>query len=301
MFAQYFGQYLLSRGLVSPEQLGRAMTAQQETRVKLGVLAINHGYLTPAQVDEIHHAQTRMDKRIGEIAVELGFMTAAQVDELLASQQSSHLALGQALIDHGIMSYETFASALNQYKEEYSLSDEQFDLMMHGSVEDLLASMFARADASVSPANADYIALFAKNVIRFIDSDIRVELADATAGADADGWTARQTIASAGGARRVTAINGTEAAFLKLASLYADEPIHAPDEMMEAAVGEFLNLHNGIYLVNLSDSGVELSLEPQTVARPAEAEAVPSPVCAVRVVGPQCDVVLSLAELGDLR
>lgn len=300
MFAQYFGQYLLSRGLVSPEQLGRAMTAQQETRVKLGVLAINHGYLTPAQVDTIHQAQTRMDKRIGEIAVELGFMTAAQVDELLASQQSSHLALGQALIDHGIMSYETFASALNQYKEEYSLSDEQFESIMNGSIEDLLTTLLKRAEVSVSSTNIDYIALFAKNVIRFIDSDIRVELADANAAA-ASNWTARQPIESAGGTSRITAIDGSEAAFLQLASLYADEPIEAPDDMMEAAVGEFLNLHNGIYLVNLSNSGVELSLKPQAVARAAEAEAIASPACSVRIVGPQCDIVLTLAELDDLH
>jgi len=28
------------------------------------------------------------------------------------------------------------------------------------------------------------------------------------------------------------------------------------DEMVEASVGEFLNLHNGIFLVNMSNEGI---------------------------------------------
>jgi len=38
------------------------------------------------------------------------------------------------------------------------------------------------------------------------------------------------------------------------------------DEMVEASVGEFLNLHNGIFLVNMSNEGIELEMTPQEVS-----------------------------------
>jgi hypothetical protein len=49
MFAQYFGQFLLNRSIVTASELDQALSAQAETRVKLGVLAINKGYMPPSR------------------------------------------------------------------------------------------------------------------------------------------------------------------------------------------------------------------------------------------------------------
>jgi len=55
--------------------------------------------------------------------------------------------------------------------------------------------------------------------------------------------------------------------FVRLASRYAQESLRVPDELAQASVGEFLNLHNGIFLVNMSDRGIELDMTPQAVWR----------------------------------
>ena len=65
MFTQFFGNYLLNHGLVTSQQLSRALTDQKNTRAKLGVLAINAGYMTPEQVDAVHTEQQRVDMRMG--------------------------------------------------------------------------------------------------------------------------------------------------------------------------------------------------------------------------------------------
>ena len=54
MYSQYFGNYLLNKGLISPEQLTDALEYQRSVRLKLGVIAVNAGYMTPSQVEEIH-------------------------------------------------------------------------------------------------------------------------------------------------------------------------------------------------------------------------------------------------------
>jgi CheY-specific phosphatase CheX len=50
---------------------------------------------------------------------------------------------------------------------------------------------------------------------------------------------------------------------MKLAALFAQEPEEEVEDIMEDAVGEFLNLQNGLFAVNMSDKGVELNMEPQ--------------------------------------
>lgn len=299
MFAQYFGQFLLNRDIVSAAQLDRAMTVQKETRLKLGVLAINYGYMTADQVETVHQAQTRMDKRFGEIAVELGFLREETVELLLSSQQKAHLTLGQALIDQEALTYETLEAALQQYKLDYSLSDEQFESIMSGSIETLLEALLLKEGGLGSRATVDYVSLFAKNMIRFIDADIRMEIAE-TAGTAGYAWLARQPLLSADReARRLTAFAGDEASFLRIASGYAQEPVEEAGEMMEASVGEFLNLHNGIYLVNRSNEGTELEMDPQEVVPAAEA-APASEGTVIRVIGSSFRIDLLIEDLSAL-
>ncbi|NOU92723.1 hypothetical protein GC093_05700 [Paenibacillus sp. LMG 31456] len=299
MFAQYFGQYLLNKGLISADGLKQAIIIQKETRVKLGVMAINFGYMTASQVETVHQIQMKLDKKFGEIAVELGFLSEEIVSSLLTSQQSAHLALGQVLIDQGIMTYEGFADTLEQYKKEYSLTDDQFDSIIKGSIEALLESVLLRGGLSKYPAISDYISLFAKNLIRFIDNDVRLELSP-TSEPSFD-WVAEQHILAPNRyTSRFTAIGGSESSLLLFASKYAQETVDMPGEMMEACIGEFLNLHNGIYLVNLSNQNVELDLDPQVVVPGTEFSPATSVKVSLNVIGPDWSVALIIGDLSEL-
>jgi hypothetical protein len=301
MFAQYFGQYLLNHNYVTKAELERAMIAQKGTRVKLGVLAINQGYVTPEQVETVQQMQMKIDKRFGEIAIELGFLSEGIVATLLSVQSSGHLALGQTLIDHGVMSYEVFAELLKQYKAQNSLSDAQFERIADGSIEALLEAVLLKEDLEERDALTDYISLFAKNMIRFIDGDIRLEIGSSNEFYEYD-WVAQQPLVSKNRAiSRITAIGGSKASFLQLASKYAQEQIDEAGEMMEDSVGEFLNLHNGIYLLNRSNNGTELSMSPQTVFDGKEFAPYPPIQTVIRVMGAKLQFDLLLSELNDLR
>jgi hypothetical protein len=300
MFAQYFGQFLLNQQLITANELERALNAQKNTRVKLGVLAINRGFMTAEQVETVHQAQTRMDKRFGEIAVELGFIEEAVINELLSAQPSAHLALGQALIDHEIMRYETFSSALFNYKQENSLSDEQFQSIVSGNIEAIVEAELSKGGITGDSILVDYISLFAKNMIRFIDSNIRLEIGNTSHSSHYD-WLALQSIQSEDYTiERITAIAGTEKDFLRFASIYAQENVDGPGELLEASIGEFLNLHNGIYLVNRSNQGVELNLLPQTFKRGSEFATDSTVKLVIQIIGPDFSVDLLITDISEL-
>ena len=82
---------------------------------------------------------------------------------------------------------------------------------------------------------------------------------------DQGNWVVHQEIV--GGAPLFTALNLQEDALLHIASIYAEEELTEVDELAKDAVSEFLNLHNGIYLVNMSNCGTELTMKPQQIIK----------------------------------
>ncbi|MFD2444795.1 hypothetical protein ACFSO7_12545 [Bacillus sp. CGMCC 1.16607] len=262
MFSQYFGHYLLNRELITREQLADALEFQASVHVKFGVIAVDEGNMTPLQVEEVHEKQKQVDKRFGEIAMELGYLTNEQVESLVSAQKQSHLFLAQALVDRGYMTIEQFGNALNDYKKENSLSDDQFEAIKGGSIEALVENIFNDKDSSQNVIFGKYLSLFAKNLIRFVDDAVYLEISGSK-GDQGENWLVHQEII--GDSPLFTAMSTNEEVFLHIASKYAEEELTEVDELAKASVSEFLNLHNGIYLVNMSNWGVELNMKPQEV------------------------------------
>lgn len=273
MFNQYFGQYLLRKDLISQKQLELAFEQQQSTRIKLGVLAINEGYMTTKQIEEVHTSQMKMDKKFGEIAMELNYLTAEQLETLLSSQKKQHLLLGQALIDNHSITIDQFSDALSQYKHDHGLSDDQFAAVKEGDIDALVSNLLKIDDVSNKQELTEYLSLFSKNIIRFIDSQVYIEIAEITEDYSNE-WIISQEIQ--GERPLYTAIAADEKVFLQIASKYAQEEIDSANSLAIASVGEFLNLHNGIYLVNMSDQGIELDMTPQEAKQNATLDGLQS-------------------------
>lgn len=264
MFTQYFGNYLLNKGYLTPKQLHEGLEQIKDTRLKLGVLAVNAGYMTAEETEKVNEAQKKHDKRFGELAIEMGYLNEEQLEELLSSQKLGHLLLSQVLVDKGIMTLQEFEKAINEYKRDYSISDEEFEAIQKDDINEIV-NKFTKFEGSKNEIILkDYIALFAKNLIRFIDRE--AVITEVTKLEDYEcQFAALQDIK--GEISLATYIETDEDSFIKFASKYAEEDLTSLNEMAEASVGEFLNLHNGIFLVNISNQGIELKMTPQEVYR----------------------------------
>ncbi len=265
MFTQFFGNYLLNNHLVTSEQLNKALEMQSKVHVKLGVLAINAGFLTAQQVDELHRQQATRDIRIGDLAVELGYMTPQQVDELLAAQKPGYLALGQALVDTGVMTNAQFQAALESYKKSTKLTENEFADEKVAAARQVIKDFYHLERGPKPDLFADYISLLLKNIIRFIGDDFTLLPTEAPSDSLAVQEIAIQLVRGDG--TFFTALEASEKAFISFASRYAQDEFFENNEYVQASAGEFLNLHNGLFAVNASNSiGLELDLEPQQIA-----------------------------------
>lgn len=256
MFSKYFGNYLLNKGIITGEQLNTLFNEEKNTHVKLGILALNKGYMTLEQIEKVNFIQMSTDKRFGEIAIEEGYLTANQLDELLSGQKTSYLLLCQIMLDKEMMTLEEIKKHLEDYKNENGLTAEDLELLTSDNLEVIINNSLKTTNISF----IDYVILLAKNIERHLKEKVFVE--EVSCIAEDSSYIAKQTITGDYGLH--TYLSMDETGFIKFGSLFAEEELSEVDELCKSSVLEFLNLQNGIFVVNEVDKGVEVDLQVQS-------------------------------------
>ncbi len=267
MYTQFFGNYLLSNGYVTQEQLFSAMQKQSDAHMKLGTLAIHAGYMTASEVDSTCLQQTRQDKKFGELAIELGYLTNEQVIELLKSQSPDFLLLGQILVDENILSNSDLENVIADYRSQNELIDLDMTQDSHANIVKLLDNFFITSETPLTQNGQMYLELLFNNFIRFIGEDF-TPLNTTQCEAFPIEICVRQRVL---GEYEISSyINMTEETAIAFASRYAGETFTEFNEYVRAAMEDFLNLHNGLFIVNVSNAtSVELTITaPEQVENP---------------------------------
>lgn len=264
MYAQFFGNYLLSHELITKEQLLAAMEQKNTKRPKLGTLAMHAGYMSASEVEHIHILQTHQDRKFGELAIEVGILTPEQVDELLCTQSPDYLALGQALMDAGVI--DNFE--LERLIIEYISENEIYDLDNAEDSKEKVEQLFrhyltVNEDTDDNEIELMYCSLLFNNLVRFIGDDFTPVLGTRIFEYPKN-YCISQSICGKYDIKMY--IDMPEETCIGFASRYVGEYFDDFDEYVEAAVADFANLHNGLFCVNVSNSdNVELLLDPPKV------------------------------------
>ncbi len=297
MFSQYYGNYLLNSNTITSEQLLEALQKKNETRMKLGVLAINAGYMTAGQVENVHKQQAVKNMRIGDLAVAMGYMTTEQVEELLNSQKPGYLLLGQTLVDLGYLTNEMFETSINAYKEKYSITDAQMNdasaQTSNAMSETLLANI---SDEKTKHLYSSYISLLINDLVRFIGADFTILTTTAKDIPESVKYFSSQDITDNDELIFSTTIATDSSSILKFATRYAEEEISEIDEYAYASLCDFINLQNGLYTVNLSnDEALEYKLTPPIYNDTFLVDALNEPIC-LKLMYPFGDVYYFISK-----
>lgn len=271
MYDKFFGSFLLNKGVFTATDLKTLLMEQQNIRVKMGMLAMKQGYMNGSQVEEVCHVQKTTDKRFGEIAVEKGYLSGEQVEELLQSQSSeSNLQLGQAAVDLGMLNYRQLESELAEFEKTSGLSSIQLDALQDGSPDKVVRELLDFGDTPEAAMYAEYVSLLLRNIVRSLDQQPWLALNSV----DDEGEkvvVVQKLLHSKG---LLTVLRMTPDSFMEAATRFAKMDLGGDMSLAEASVTEFLNQHNGIFAVNMSDQGKTVKLEPPQVLRGKEAESV---------------------------
>jgi hypothetical protein len=261
MYMQFFGNFLLNKQLVTPAALADAMNRQSASRLTPDLLALNAGLITADRVKTVYSEMQKSDKSIEETMISLGFVTKEQLDELAETQPPAHLSLGKALVDGGYMTEELFEDALTEYKAENEISEADFREVKDFAIKMLVKKFCNIMDEESAHYITSYLSLLFKNIIRFIGDDFAPLDIEYTKGRVCNKCVSQKIY---GIINAISIIDADESSMAGFASRFARETVKEADEYAYACASEFLNLHNGLYAVNLSnEEGGELGLDPQ--------------------------------------
>lgn len=260
MYTQFFGNFLLSRNIVTSEQLIEAIDKEATSHIKLGTLALYHNLMTANEIDDIVVAQTHEDKHFGELAIERHYLTEEQVNHLLSEQSPEYLLLGQILIEQGIITNTDLEDLIIDYESEHEIYDLDLQIDQKEQVTRLIRHYFKLKDIQNSELYEAYLTLLFNNLIRFIGADF-TPMTPIRCNEFPTQFGIVQHIT---GKYNITAaIDMSREMAIEFASRYAMDTFDAFDEYVQASVEDFLNLHNGLFTVNMSNNySVELQLSP---------------------------------------
>ncbi len=257
MYTQFFGNYLLANAYVTQEELFDAIKKQTEARMKLGTLAIHYGYMTASEVEEVVLQQTHDSRRFGEIAISDGYLTEEQVNSLLQEQSPDFLLLGQVLVDNGVITNNDLENIIADYRSQ----NEIVDLDMTSDNHDIIMNMIDRLfsdDESLPEESKIYFELLFNNFIRFIGEDFTPLPAEIIDAYPVECSVSQDVV---GGYNLKSIVSMDEETAIAFASRYVGDSFVEYDEYVKASLEDFVNLHNGLFIVNISNmKSLELNI-----------------------------------------
>lgn len=262
MFEQFFGKYLLEKNHVTATQLQSILERLEGGRVRLGILAIDAGLMTGEQVEAVNRMQRKEDLRFGELAVREGFIEENALEDLLRKQAKPHLLLSQTLVDDGLFTFEEIEGLIRDYKRDSGLSEEEIQALRDDDIDGVLKT-FCRLDrTALADRSFDaYAKLFLKNIVRFVSPHIRFDRIRSVGEWEYEGIVYQEIRGEMFDV--MFGLSGSVDALTEFARRYMPKlHIVSLDELGWDAVGEFLNVQNGIYLSALSEEGLEPTLTP---------------------------------------
>jgi len=116
----FLGHYLVLEGLITQQQLKRAVAYQKRHNPRVGDLAVSRGLMARPAAEAVNKVQKNRDALYGDLCIEFGLLTQQQRDQLVADQHSTYQRLGKILVRLGAITKEALEEALEEFQERAS-------------------------------------------------------------------------------------------------------------------------------------------------------------------------------------
>jgi len=261
MFSQIFVNFLTQQEYLTPEQAEDVLDAQKTTMVRIGTLAEEERLMTYSDVEKVNRLQASQNVCFGDIAVEEGYLTERQLWALLKKQPSEHILLKQILRDKGYMSAWEVGFALNEFKEDLRVTDDEFASLQRNGVEVYIKHIAGMYDINTQNlVMNEFAELFITITMRLIDRNLLVKKAYKMK----PGAVKYATVQRCGGGAHFTfAFSSADAdAATRFACAYSKLSLDALDEDARDSLRKFLNCVDTYVVSELSNLGkLELDIE----------------------------------------
>lgn len=274
---RYFSQYLLNAGVLDAGNISDVMPKSAHAVPQLHILAMQQHLLSESQVKELSTADD-----VVKTLEEAKMLSDAQIESLKNTVPGRDARVAQTLLDEHIADLKNIERCFREYD-----NDE-----LH-PIKDAVKKIVSKYEEMnpVADIYGEYTEMFVGALQRFMDTDA-VVLTEAT---DLDFAGTRIVSQSMGGQLSVAvAVLAKNQMFLEMARRYSGEDLTELDELAEDSLAEFINVLNGLYIVNLSGRDLDMDLDMPRGGQDVGPTA--SNMIAMRIVTDFGSFVIYLAE-----
>ncbi len=274
---RYFSQYLLNAGVLDAGNISDVMPKSAHAVPQLHILAMQQHLLSESQVEELSTADD-----VVKTLEEAKMLSDAQIGSLKNTVPGRDARVAQTLLDEHIADLKTIERCFREYD-----NDE-----LH-PIKDAVKKIVSKYEEMnpVADIYGEYTEMFVGALQRFMNTDA-VVLTEAT---DLDFAGTRIVSQSMGGQLSLAvAVLAKNQMFLEMARRYSGEDLTELDELAEDSLAEFINVLNGLYIVNLSGRDLDMDLDMPRSSQDVGPTA--SNLIAMRIVTDFGSFVIYLAE-----
>jgi len=274
---RYFSQYLLNAGVLDAGNISDVMPKSAHAVPQLHILAMQQHLLSESQVEELSTADD-----VVKTLEEAKMLSDAQIESLKNTVPGRDARVAQTLLDEHIADLKTIERCFREYD-----NDE-----LH-PIKDTVKKIVSKYEEMnpVADIYGEYTEMFVGALQRFMNTDA-VVLTEAT---DLDFAGTRIVSQSMGGQLSLAvAVLAKNQMFLEMARRYSGEDLTELDELAEDSLAEFINVLNGLYIVNLSGRDLDMDLDMPRSSQDVGPTA--SNLIAMRIVTDFGSFVIYLAE-----
>lgn len=249
MVEYILGSYMVSKNLISEEQLKMTLAKQNQVRVKLGTIAVSEGILTLAQAEEVNRLQMSCDKRFGDIAIEKGYMTEGQLEKILKLQGNPYLVFIQSLVDGGAVEFGKVEGIVEEFRKENGYGYSDLEAIKNDEIEKIIPLYLTKETEEFGEMIGIAVRMIRRNIDRFtyIGKAKVVPVEEQKI----DAPMVSQEITGTP-VKRVAFVEAGEGV-LEVACVYGREEYPELDEDALDAAGEFLNCVDGLYMSEMGN------------------------------------------------
>ncbi len=259
MFGVYFGDYLCEKGRLTREKAAALTEEMKVTRLKLGTIAVAEGIMTVKQAEEVNAIQAREDRRFGDIAISKGYMTEKDLSLVLSKQGDPYLLYLEILQKHDIVKQDEMASLLADFRKSSGFTNYEMEALKSGDI-DRIIPIFTQG-VGIPVEIKDYIALAARNLVRFIDNNVRFGYIRKVKEIKTE-KLAFQAMKGDYLFEAGFAASYDDTGMRKAASVYGREEFETVDEDALDALCEFINVSNGLFARDEGEYDIVIDMEP---------------------------------------
>lgn len=253
MLNRIFGKHLLSKNLISEEELNTLLVSKKGRKAKPETICVVEKVLTCQQVEDFLLKCNEKGQDFKDYVVEEGILTEDRIDIMLGYEKNIFMIFIDLLMEKDIIKYDQIYPFLEEIQKENKWNDNMLKAVIEWDVAQIVDFYVPLR----SPQLKSLTNTLVNSVKRYVDQDMYLEKASVSSSYKLNRHACQEML---GDFRYNLYIEGNDDNLLGIANYFSGLKFEHVDEDVLDNIGEFINCVNGQFATDMSYEDIDIDM-----------------------------------------